>query len=56
MSREGLNEDFRDLLILLADAEAELIRNKEASGRPKDVADVDRLRRRPAGQDSQAGQ
>jgi hypothetical protein len=33
-----------------------LIRNKEASGRPKDVADIDRLRRRPAGQDGKAGQ
>jgi hypothetical protein len=71
MTLEGLHEDFRDLLVLLADAGVEfvivgayalafhgapraseaLIKNKEASGRLKDVADVARLRKtRPAAQ------
>jgi hypothetical protein len=90
MTLEGLNDDFRDLLLELADAHVEFVivgafalafhgaprasgdidifvrptrenaerivaalgreaflKNKKASGRPKDLADVARLTRRP---------
>jgi hypothetical protein len=38
-----VNEDFRDLLRALV--EAELIKNKQALGRPKDLLDPELLRR-----------
>jgi hypothetical protein len=40
-----VNEDFKDLLAALlgAEARAELVRNKRASGRAKDQADLEAL-------------
>ena len=46
-----LNPDFRDLLLALAAEHVDfvvvgaLVRNKQAAGRPKDLADVARLKR-----------